>query len=183
MPNWDYGNNGLYFITICTQNREYLFGDIIDGKMQLNEMGKLAHKYWNEIPQHFPFVKLDEFVVMPNHTHGILVIDKTDDDASETVETRLIASLPPTASQNERQTSKNTGGITGNKNPMFHKNISRIIRWYKGRVTFEIRKIHADFGWQSRFYDHIIRNNKSYQNMKNYIINNPMNWGKDKFYE
>jgi hypothetical protein len=63
--NWDYGSNGIYFITICTQNREHFFGNIIHGKMQLNKIGALADKYWHEIPQHFLFIKLGEFVVMP----------------------------------------------------------------------------------------------------------------------
>ena len=85
LPNWDYGSNGMYFITICTQNRVHFFGKIINKKMQLNEIGEMAEKYWNEIPQHFPFVKLDAFVVMPNHIHGILIIDKMDDGVVSSV--------------------------------------------------------------------------------------------------
>lgn len=107
---------------------------------------------------------------MPNHVHGILIIDK---NASISVETRLIASLS--------QTINKTGGISGDKNPMLQDNISRIIRWYKGRCSFEMRKLHADFGWQSRFHDHIIRNEKSFDTIQNYIENNPINWNKDKF--
>lgn len=171
LPHWDYGNNGIYFITICTQNRQHFFGEIIDGEMQLNEIGGMVDQYWNEIPQHFPFVELGEFVVMPNHTHGVLIIDRMgdDDDAlvETTVETRLIASLP--------------GGFSKNNNPMLHENISRIIRWFKGRCTYEIRKnINPDFAWQFRFHDHIIRNEKSFHTISNYIINNPLNWEKDE---
>lgn len=66
---------------------------------------------------------------------------------------------------------------------MNHENISRIIRWYKGRCSFEMRKIHADFAWQTRFHDHIIRNDQSFQNISNYIINNPKKWGDDEFYK
>ncbi len=73
---WDYGSNGSYFITICTKDREHFFGKIMDGKMQWNETGKLAEQYWMEIPNHFPFIELGNFVVMPNHVHGILIIDK-----------------------------------------------------------------------------------------------------------
>lgn len=124
LQNWDYGTNGAYFITICTQNREHFFGEIVDGQMQLNELGQLAEKYWLEIPQHFPFIELGNFVVMPNHTHGILIIDKNANDSN--VETRLIASLPPQM-EIPPQNDKN-GGFTGIKNPMFHENISRIIR-------------------------------------------------------
>ena len=78
LKNWDYSNNGFYFVTICTKNKENYFGKIRNKKMVLNEIGKITQKYWLEIPKHFLFVKLDEFVVMPNHVHGILVIDKND---------------------------------------------------------------------------------------------------------
>ncbi len=170
LQTWDYGSNGMYFITICTQNREHYFGDLIGGKIELSEIGILASKYWYEIPEHFPFVNLDEFVVMPNHVHGIIIIDKpinennTGAQSANNIEPELV------------------GGIAGNKNPMFHKNISRIIRWYKGRCSFEMRKIHACFTWQSRFHDHIIRSSESYEKIRNYIANNFQKWEEDKFY-
>jgi REP element-mobilizing transposase RayT len=78
LQTWDYGNNGAYFLTLCTHNRETYFGNIEDGNMLLSEMGQIAQKHWNEIPEHFPFVILDEFIVMPNHVHGIIIIDKPD---------------------------------------------------------------------------------------------------------
>ncbi|WP_370407751.1 transposase [Tenacibaculum dicentrarchi] len=179
LQNWDYGNNGAYFITICTAGNQHFFGDIKNKELHFNNLGKLAEKYWLEIPNRFSFITLGNFVIMPNHMHGILIIDKFSSDISESfvqtqsVETRLIASLPP---------DSKIGGITGNTNPMFHQNISRIIRWYKGRCTYEIRKIHTDFSWQPRFYDHIIRNSKAFDKIQNYIENNPVNWNEDKFY-
>lgn len=172
LQNWDYGANGAYFITICTQNREHFFGEIVETQFIASELGILAEKYWLEIPKHFPYVELGNFVIMPNHVHGILIIDKNA-SVSESVETRLIASL--------HETTNKTGGFAGNKTPMLQDNISRIIRWYKGRCSFEMRKSHADFGWQSRFHDHIIRNEKSFETIQNYIENNPMNWNEDKF--
>ncbi len=69
MQSWDYGNNAFYHVTICTKNMIHLFGQVFDEKMQLNDLGFLAEKFWLEIPAHFSFVKLDEFVVMPNHVH------------------------------------------------------------------------------------------------------------------
>ena len=173
MPNWDYGNNGMYFITICTQNREYLFGDVIAGKMKLNKMGNLAHKYWNEIPQHFPFVKLDEFVVMPNHMHGILIIDKTDGDGDATNATSPPNATPPNTVKNQKMA--NISPKPGS--------VSTTIRSYKSVVTKNARLSNPDFGWQSRFHDHIIRNEKSFHNISNYIINNPIHWNEDKFYK
>jgi putative transposase len=72
--------------------------------------------------------------------------------------------------------------FSGNKNPMLHENISKIIRWYKGRCSYESRKINSNFGWQSRFHDHIIRNSKSFDIIQNYIFENPSKWENDKFY-
>lgn len=80
LKNWDYGSNAPYFVSICTQNREHYFGNIENGKMQFSEIGKIAHKYWHEIPNHFPFVELDAFIAMPNHIHGIIIINKKMDD-------------------------------------------------------------------------------------------------------
>ncbi len=73
--DWDYTNDGWYFVTICTKNMEPFFGNITDGKMNLSEIGKIAKKYWQEIPKHFPFVELNEFIIMPNHIHGIIGIN------------------------------------------------------------------------------------------------------------
>ena len=167
LRGWDYGWNAPYFITLCTQNREYYFGDIKDGKMKLSEIGKMAEKYWDEIPEHFPFVKLDAFVVMPNHIHGIIIIDKIDDGRN--VETQNFASLQSSTSS----PSKNKFGPQS-------KNLASIIRGYKIGVTKNARQINAGFAWQSRFHDHIIRNEKSFQTIKNYIINNPLKWDTDK---
>ncbi len=89
LKNWDYSSNGCYYVTLCEKNRSCVFGNIIDGKMFLSETGKYAEHCWNEIPDHFPFVQLDEFVIMPNHIHGIIVIDKT----GKHVETQDFASL------------------------------------------------------------------------------------------
>ncbi|MGE0930180.1 hypothetical protein ACOXY6_04925, partial [Cytophagales bacterium EPR-FJ-38] len=79
---WDYGWNGAYFITICIREKERYFGEIVGGEMVLSDIGKIAQKYWNEIPNYFSFVTLDSFVIMPNHMHGILIIDKSDQIAN-----------------------------------------------------------------------------------------------------
>ena len=162
LKGYDYASNGAYFITICTSDRCCFFGEIKNDDMSLNSVGEMVQKFWNAIPQHFPFIILDEMVVMPNHVHGVLWIDNVNGrDAINRV---------------------STGGITGENNPMFHENISRVVRWYKGRCTFEINKKYPDinFGWQSRFHDHIIRNEKSLENIRCYIINNPNMWQRDR---
>ncbi|MBN1927380.1 MAG: hypothetical protein JW798_16210 [Prolixibacteraceae bacterium] len=186
--NWDYGSNAAYYVTICTRYHACYFGNIVlspEKTMQYSPLGSIAYQYWTEIPKHFPFVELDAFVIMPNHVHGIVVINKPggeNTDDSETpgygethVETRLIASLQ----SSQQSLSVQHGGITGIHNPMIHDNLSRIIRWYKGRCSFDIHKIAHDFFWQSRFHDHIIRDYHEYEAIRDYILRNIQNWKED----
>jgi putative transposase len=182
LKNWDYGSNAIYFVSICTQNREHYFGNIEEGKMELSETGKSAQCFWIEIPIHFPFVKLGEFVVMPNHVHGIIIIDKMnggvvgcnsdcDNGDGAIVETQNFASLQQNVTQNH-------GNIFGPQS----QNLASIIRGYKTGVTKFARNNKIPFSWQPRFYDHIIRNHESFLRISNYIINNPVNWQDDKFF-
>jgi putative transposase len=181
LKNWDYGTNGAYFITICTKEMQYFFGEVVDKEMDLNAVGVLAKKYWIEIVKQFPYVELGNFQIMPNHMHGILIIDKSVEtqfigsnlDDEITGETRLIASV---------QAEQPIGGFAGENNPMLAENISRIIRWYKGRCTFEMRKVNKNFEWHSRFHDHIIRSSESFEKIQNYIEENPSKWEEDKFF-
>ncbi len=220
LPNWDYGWNASYFVTICTQNRIHYFGEIVGGVMQFSEIGQMAEKFWHEIPQHFPFVELDAFVVMPNHIHGIITIAKTDSDRKivdgvdgggngdgigdgygggdgngdgngdgDTVETQNFASLQQQRQQQQQQPPIQPSNVLSETNPQpknkfgpQSKNLASIIRGYKIGVTKNAIKIHGDWAWQSRYHDHIIRDEKSYNRIKQYIINNPKNWNNDKFY-
>jgi REP element-mobilizing transposase RayT len=178
LQNWDYGANSTYFITICTKEMQHFFGEVVDKKMILNSVGLLANEYWIEILKQFPYVEFGNFQIMPNHIHGILIIDKSV-VATTAVETRLIASNLDNADIGETRLIASVpkkdgiGGFAGENNPMLADNISRIIRWYKGRCTFEMRKINPNFGWHSRFHDHIIRNSESFERIQNYIEENP----------
>jgi REP element-mobilizing transposase RayT len=201
---WDYQNDAAYFITICTGSREHYFGEIVGTtsivetrliaslpsiapkqEMQLSEMGQIARQHWLAIPEHFPFIKLDAFVVMPNHVHGILVIDKNvgigGRDAIHRVSDENDAINQSDAINRVSTDDHQIGGITGENNPMLSDNLSRVIRWYKGRTTFQCHSIHADFAWQTRFYDHIIRDEESWKKIQEYIISNPARWDKDKY--
>jgi REP element-mobilizing transposase RayT len=194
LKNWDYGRDGVYFVTICTGGRECYFGDIEEIEIKLSETGLLADRTWLEIPDKFDFIELDEYIVMPNHIHGILKINKTGDyrkdnmspDLKGNVELRdgrdAINRVSTVATNDELNLNNETqkGGITGIKNPMLHDNLSRVIRWYKGRLTFDVRKFNLDFCWQPRYYDIIIRDNKALNNTRNYIKDNPKNWSRDK---
>ena len=172
LQNWDYGSNARYFVTICCQNRVCFFGNVSNGVMQLSEIGKMAEKCWLEIPHHFPFVILHNHVIMPNHVHGIIEIAKLN-DGRDVVETQYFASLPTNANKTN---PKNQFGPQS-------KNLASIIRGFKIGVTKNARQINPDFQWQSRYHDHIIRNEKSFQNISDYIKNNPANWGKDNFFK
>lgn len=132
LQNWDYGTNGAYFITICTKEMQHFFGEVVDKKMNLNAAGVLAEEYWIEILNQFRYVELGNFQIMPNHMHGILIIDKSfvtaaavemrfiTSNFADISETLLIASVPPE--------KDGIGGFAGENNPMLADNISRIIR-------------------------------------------------------
>jgi REP element-mobilizing transposase RayT len=175
--NWDYSSNGYYFITICTKNRGKYFGQIVKGEMQLSEIGKCTEKCWGEIPTHFPFVKLDSFVVMPDHIHGILIIDKKKSieivgggngvgcKNIVGVETQDFASLR--GERGERGKPKSRYGPQS-------KNIPSIIRGFKIGVTIFSKKNNFLFGWQPRYHDHVIRGNDELWRIRKYIKNNPI---------
>lgn len=175
---WDYGSNAPYFVTICTKNREYSFGDVINGEMVLSEIGKIADECWLAIPDHFPFVKLHNHIIMPNHVHGIIVIDKDISESAniavaetQNAETQNLASQPKSANSDSPQ----------NRFGPQSKNLASIVRGFKIGVTKGGRLIDPNFAWQPRYHDIIIRDDRAFQNIANYIADNPARWGKDKF--
>ena len=156
---WNYGWNGAYFVTICTKDRAHFFGKIVKGKMQLSLIGEIAFRNWSSIPDHFPFVRLGEFIIMPDHIHGVIIIEKTNISGSQDLVNH----------------QKNQPDFQNNFGPQ-SRNLGSIIRGFKVGTTIHSRKINPDFAWQSRFHDVIIRNRKSFNRISNYIINNPKNW-------
>ena len=175
LQNHNYSSAGIYFVTICTVNREHFFGKIIDSEMRLSKIGRVAKTEWFKTLKIRPDMNLqmDTFVVMPNHIHGIIIIGSNkynDDIDSRDAMHRVSTTLP----------SKNLNHYKNSFAPQ-SKNLSSIIRGYKSSVTKQAHKINIDFNWQPRFYDHIIRNNKSLEQIQNYIINNPQDWKNDKF--
>ena len=186
-PWWNYGANASYFITICTQNKLNFFGNVSDGFLALSDIGNIAYNCWNEIPKHFPFVELGEFVIMPNHVHGIVIINKTVDGAAlvggaAQVETQNIASLRTPQTPQTQRIRQTTPQQPINKFGPQSQNLASIVRGYKAGVTKTARIINPDFCWQPRYHDHIIRDNNEYSRIAEYIVNNPVNWHKDKFY-
>jgi REP element-mobilizing transposase RayT len=164
--DYDYSSTGSYFITICTKNRKNLFGKIIRGTMQLNDLGKIAKECWQEIPEHFLDVVLDEFVVMPNHIHGVLFL-------FHSVETNNYSSLQSRIIRNRPNGTRRT--------------IGSIIRGFKIGVTKYVRDVHTETNndlslpviWQPNYYDRIIRNEDELNRIREYIFLNLKNWNKD----
>jgi REP element-mobilizing transposase RayT len=173
LNGYNYSQNGAYFVTICTHNRTCIFGEIIDGQMQLNELGAIAVSCWEAIPQHYPQVELDAAVVMPNHVHGIIVIvDKPEENGHE-------------ESGHEENGHDNVVSLLEDFGKPVRGSLSSIIRSYKAAVTYTIMKTYpyADMPiWQGRFYDHIIRNERALNTIREYVVCNPAKWAEDSLY-
>ncbi|OGU13416.1 MAG: hypothetical protein A2076_17360 [Geobacteraceae bacterium GWC2_53_11] len=165
LRGYDYSQAGLYFITICTHERLPLFGKIDDGKMVANDAGLMVEKCWREIPDHFPQVILDGFVVMPNHIHGIIEIRDTGVDVNNVGAKNVGANdyLPLRL----HGTSRTVGSI---------------VRGFKVGVTTWFRE-HTDIHqiWQRNYHEHIIRNEESYFKISEYIEYNPQKWLEDTY--
>ena len=177
LSNWDYSSNAAYFLTTCTADRQHYFGEINNSEMQLSKVGEYATECWLNIPNHFPYFYLDASVVMPNHVHGIVLIENP-----YFVETRHALSPQQYNSATSQQLE------SGSKLPHFRfrnqgKNtISSMIGSFKSAVTKFCNENGLLFGWQSRFHDHIIRDNHEFYKIRNYINNNAANWKEDKFH-
>lgn len=177
LKGYDYSQAGAYFITICTKDRQRLFGEITNGEMILNEMGTIAYNEWLKTPELRPNVSLDVFVIMPNHMHGIIVIN---DD--ETGRGELHSPLPPNNDANRGECNSPLP-VPGTSFRSPSNNVGAIVRGYKSSVTKQINLLNYDGSvWQRNYHEHIIRNERSYQRISDYVIDNPKNWIDDKFY-
>jgi putative transposase len=170
LKNYDYSQNGAYFITICTFNRELLFGNIAGARgsvplqMELNEYGKIVYNDWYHTPEIRKTIILDQFVVMPNHIHGIIII------AEETDTTLRIKGTQ------QRAPAERFGKPTSNTIPS-------IIRGFKSATTARINRLRNSAGnpvWQRNYYEHVIRNDTELSEISEYILYNPAKWAGDK---
>ena len=180
LSTWDYSSNAAYFITICTTDRQHYFGKIFNAEIQLSNIGKYANDCWMNIPVHFPYFYLDAFVIMPNHVHGIVLIEKPYIDNATgfyVVETGHALSLRKTHTGDREIIQPHPRFRNQGKNT-----ISAMVGSFKSAVTKFCNENKFQFGWQSRFHDHIIRDTNEFQSIRNYIITNPGNWKGDKFY-
>jgi REP element-mobilizing transposase RayT len=159
LKGYDYSYQGWYYVTICTRNREMIFGDVVDGKMVLNEFGKIVENTWHDLINHNNHIELDAFVIMPNHIHGIIVIN-----------------------------NKKFVGAGSEPAPTVERNrpgLPEIIRQFK---TFSARRINRHRHlvgvsvWQRNYYEHIVRNEFEFHRIRQYIMENPMKWHTDKYF-
>ena len=229
MPHWNYAGNGVYFITFVTQHRECILGKIVDGKMILSDFGKIVDEEWHKSFQIRKELFLDEYVIMPNHLHAIVILDKTNDEILDDcriadnraiigthgqthgqthVETHGRASL-----QQQQRANENAHNPSTNETPSIKRNmpirkpksLSSFVAGFKSAVNSKIDDwidLHVETHgraslhgrayqranqkynkqnpfFQPNYHDHIVRNAKEYERIKNYIINNPINWGRD----
>lgn len=200
LKGYDYSQDGLYFITICVHNMECIFGEIRNGEMTLNDAGEIAHKCWTEIPIHFPNTMLHEYVIMPNHIHGIIEFSRSNVGAknlspknqnnqgitSETIENQMIDNSKSTINQSDvRENQEDNRAKDFSPLPRSpSKTIGSVVRGFKIGVTKWMRQNTDIYNiWQRDYFEHIIRNEQSFQKISEYIKNNPAEWTDDKFYK
>jgi REP element-mobilizing transposase RayT len=190
---WDYNNTGVYFVTICTKDRYHFFGEIKEqhkitcqiensstqeklktirpGKEELKiKCSKAVEACWQQIPSQFPFASIGPFVVMPNHVHGILIISQHSYPNKRYMKNNPAQEIP----LKENCQSKNR--LSEVNNPMLYDGLGKVVRWFKGRCTYDIRKLNPNFSWQTLYHDRIIKNELEYHSAEIYIQNNPKKW-------
>lgn len=156
LPGYDYSQNGAYFVTICTQNRECLFGDIVGNEMKLNELGNIVNNQWKNLSIKFKNIELDIYCIMPNHFHGIITINKLLHGGRE----NLAPTLGNIVALFKYQTTKQFNSVVG---------------------AWSSRPIYPKI-WQRNYYEHIIRDDGDLNRVREYIIDNPLNWKNDDMF-
>jgi len=170
LKGYDYTQAGAYFVTICSYQREHIFGEIVKGEMKLNNFGLVAKQQWEKLPKRFPNVELGAFVIMPNHEHGVIQI--IEDERRGTAENL----------QNFDRESSRRAPTERFQKPV-SGSIPTIVRSYKSAVAYRINLLRNTNGvpvWQRNYYEHVIRNEKELELITKYIEYNPMNWQLDR---
>jgi len=188
LKGYDYSQSGAYFLTICTQNRESLSGDVVDGEMRLNDAGHMVWDAWHKIPEHFPHAGIDEFIVMPNHFHGIIMLSGRGDPCDRPVLCVDNDHLSGEHIQGDHKNRPYNMRNTGHPQGTLPGSVGRIVQAFKSLSTHEyIRGIRGNgwpsFNgrlWQRNFYEHIIRSEEEINRVRRYIIDNPPKWAEDE---
>ncbi|MBA4369527.1 MAG: hypothetical protein C0403_18020 [Desulfobacterium sp.] len=209
LQDYDYSQVGAYFITICVQNRECLFGEITNGAMKMNDVGRMVQTIWDEMPSRSDGLELNTFTVMPNHIHGIIMLNRMLNRrcrGESCIRPSCIRPpcIPPTTDQStDHKGDVNRNNIEGDHKEGDHKDrpygggggtlpgtVGRIIQAFKSISTHEYTVGVKNSGWppfpgklwQRNYWEHIIRNETEFNRIKEYILNNPTQWESDKLY-
>ena len=175
LRGYDYGQTGGYFVTICVQDQKCLFGKIIDGQMQLNDIGKIVIECWNRIPQHFFSAELDVYVVMPNHLHGIILLNTK----------RSTSACPSFYSQPNRHGEVPSPVSPNRRTKIPSPTLGQVVAYFKYQSTKCINQLRDMPGtrvWQRNYYDHVLRDDIDLQRIRQYITDNPMQWQLDQLH-
>jgi REP element-mobilizing transposase RayT len=178
LKGYDYSQKGAYFVTICTQNRLCLFGNVNTGQMIINEFGEIVAGVWNKLPLHYSNVQLREFAIMPNHVHGIIVLTESVGAGFKPAQNAQYENT------NIAQNAKNRAGLK--PAPTKSYALSEIVRSLKTFSARRINEMRLSSGipiWQRNYYEHIVRNEDEYARIADYINNNAYYWKQDKLYE
>ena len=169
LPQFDYSQQGAYFVTICTRNRACLFGEVVDGEMQLSDVGEVAHAMWERIPTHAPLVETDAWIVMPNHVHGVIFIA-----GSGTAGSPNTGASPTVGATHASPLQRPSGPLK--------RSLGAIVGSYKSAVSRRINELRQSRGapiWQRNYYEHVIRDDTALNHIRQYIMENPARWAED----
>lgn len=173
VKGYDYSSEGWYYVTLCAQNREFLFGDVEDGIMILNEFGKIVDKIWKKLPERYP-IEVDEYIIMPNHFHGVINI--VGEEKGRKNKVGVIHESPQ-----RKSPQRDLNDIKVRRKMILPK----IVGYFKMNSAKKINQMREKTGssvWQRDYYEHIIRDEKDLIRIRKYIINNPGKWQDDKYY-
>ena len=178
LNGYDYTSPGAYFVTSCSQNRRNIFGEIRDDVMIANPAGQMLELIWHEIPGKFPTVQLDAFVIMPNHVHFIIFL------TAEMMEENLLRGKD--LSDHPIWEEKPSASIPNLKR-VYQPSLSQVLQWYKSITTAKYRQGVKKAGWppfsgriwQQNYYEHIVRNERELNAIREYIVHNPLKWLED----
>ena len=178
LKEYDYSRTGAYFLTVCAWKKENIFGEIKNSEMLLNKYGEIVMKCWDDLPSHYHQAQLDEFVIMPNHVHGVIVIDRTTNN--DVTRHSVGAGLKPDRIDADNK-DKNRAGLK--PAPTRQHGLPEIVRAFK---TFSSRRINETRNnpgvplWQRNYYEHIIRDEQELHAIREYIRYNPLKWDEDE---
>lgn len=181
LKEYDYSQAGAYFVTVCAWGKECLFGEIRDGEIHLNEFGTMTTKFWNDMSTRFPYIELDAFVIMPNHVHGIIVFN---DICRGEVTSPFSEVTSPFSEVVTPDLKKKPATKQGGDTPPLQRNtLGRVVAHFKYQSAKEINRMRNTPGyplWQRNYYEHIIRDENELNRIREYIINNQLQWADDE---